>query len=503
MMRYRSTTTDRRKGLTLVEMMIALALSIFIMAILSEAFITGLNAFGNFKALADLDQRLRTAANIIRRDLKAPHFDGSRKLSECTVSGRPMPMLDGLTGLPAANGMLTAAQATALHRQLSQYRFKSPLEGFFSIEEWPNRPVGATMVFEGQDSSGRPSYRDQPSVDSTGNIVNFSDVLHFTSRLEGNEPDKFFFGRIRGDVLPGFPSPLQNIGLSGGSTRYGSPGLYTSQAAELLYFLGLDGTERLPGVTIAGGPVLTFNLYRQTYLLVPDRFSNGAQPPDDTYYGNNADNYFNGVVASPTLTVSGNDVSAHPTTTPSMAFNTMGSIQHRLNRRGSLSFRMPKHLPSLPAALEGSDLMLTNVISFDVKVFDPFAYKIPVNALNLNPSLPTHGPLTGRGAYVDIGDVLGTTVPGGVNPHPTAAGLPADGLQPLFGGPLNPAPGSEPVGFFDTGTLRFEGPPGGTTLRPQDTPATHAYPFPSIQITIRVFEPKSRQTRQITIIQDM
>ena len=106
----------RRAGLTLVEMLIALALSIFIMSILSEAFVKGLEVFGQYKALADLEQRLRTVANIIRRDLRAPHFENSKKLSECTAGGKPMPVLDGLTALP-----FTPAQALILPGSLSEY----------------------------------------------------------------------------------------------------------------------------------------------------------------------------------------------------------------------------------------------------------------------------------------------------------------------------------------------------------------------------------------------
>ena len=71
-------------------------------------------------------------------------------------------------------------------------------------------------------------------------------------------------------------------------------------------------------------------------------------------------------------------------------------------------------------------------------------------------------------------------------------------LTPVFGGPINTG---NPADAFDTGTNRLEGPIGGGTMTP--VPPSHRYPFTSIQITIRVYEPKSRQTRQITIIQDM
>ncbi len=480
-----------RAGLTLVEMLIALALSIFIMAIMSEAFVKGIEAFGNFKALADLEQRLRTVANIIRRDLKAPHFDGSKKLSECTVSGRAMPVLDGLRV-----GTYSAVEVNALLKQLAPYRFKTPAEGFFSVEEWPNRPAGATMFFEGQDSSGRPSYRDLAVFNAAGNISIPSDTLHFTSRLEGNDPDKFIYGKVRTG------SPLDGVGIgipgiSQGSSRYDIPGnnMYTSQAAELLYFLGGDGSQFTPGVTTPGGPVLTFNLYRQAWMLVPNRFSDGTSVTGDAFYS----------TGTPAQYYIDNDVSA-VNTGGTFFFNSLADVQHRVRRINAGGIRSPRLL-NLAGDLDGSDIMLTNVISFDVKVFDPFAYKIPYG-------LPGGGFASGRGAYVDIGDVVATPV-GGANPYPTAATAPGDALVPVYGNTVNTTPLVQALlptavdnTIFDTGTSRFEGAPtaAGTpaaALSPLQSPPTHLFRFTSIQITIRVYEPKSKQTRQITIIQDM
>lgn len=480
----------KRAGLTLVEMLIALALSIFIMAILSEAFVKGLEVFGQYKALADLEQRLRTVANIVRRDLRAQHFDGGKKLSELTESGKPMPMLDGLRPLP-----YNADEARILLRQLQQYRFKSPSEGFFSVEEWPNRPGAPPRIFsffEGQDSSGRPSYRDQ------------FDVLHFTSRLEGNEPDKFFYGKVRQATWlnsSGLPIPLDLAGqintppISAKSTRYDQAtfnggtgvftgnGLYTSQAAEILMFVGPDDTAILPGVGTLNGPILTFNLYRQAWLLRPSQFSDGSNVAL-------SDNY----TANPVLYPIENDVSA-ANFGGNYFYNTMGDVQHRTRRINSQAPRSPKYR-STALDLEGSDILLTNVISFDVRVFDPFAYKIPLG-------IPGGGPASGRGTYVDIGDVSSF---GGTYP-PTAASVPGDELRPVYGNTVDTLPFIPPgfldAGVFDTGTSRYEGTPGGTTLRREDSPFSHPFPFPSIQITIRVYEPKSRQTRQITIIQDM
>lgn len=479
-MRYRKIQSKPgRAGLTLVEMLIALALSIFIMSILSEAFVKGLEAFGNYKALADLEQRLRTVANIMRRDLRAPHFDGSKKLSECTASGKPMPMLDGLEA-----NQYTAIKAQALLRQLAQYKFQKPSEGFFSVEEWPNRPgtpPRITSLFEGQDSTGRPSYRDQ------------YDVLHFTSRLEGNEPDKFFYGK----VLLG--SPLDGTGSGNFLGRYDNAnnnGLYTSQAAELLYFLDNDDTQNLPGVGTANGPILTFNLYRQAWLLS----GSGFTPGDATNYNPATVGTFE----------QNNDVSAFHEAVNLNWFNTMADVQHSQRRIQRNAAPNPPYLPrTVPTTTikDGSDILLTNVISYDVKVFDPFAYKLPfdpANPASYNPASPLFAPLAGRGAYVDIGDVssMGNTY------RPTAATIPGDELKPVFGATIDTSPvlpaGVPDIGLFDTGTSRFEGTPGAPNqFSPVQTPGTHPFPFTSIQITIRVYEPKSRQTRQITIIQDM
>jgi len=483
---------QRRSGFTLVELLVALALSVFIMAILSEAFVKGLEVFSQYKVLSDLENRLRTAANILRRDLRAPHFEGNKKLSECTASGRPMPRLDGLRAATYGN----ADEVRTLLRQLEQYRFTTPKLGFFSVEEWPNRPgnpARETMFFEGADANGRPSYRD------------IYDVLHFTARLEGNGPENFFYCKVR----PG--SPLDGAGMLGGATRYDSAGntLYSTQFAEMLYFVSDDETANIPGVIsgsnqIGPGPVRTYNLHRQTLGLVPDRFSNGQTFGGDAAYAGNPQEYFRQ-----------NDVSAafNPAN-GGFYYNSMADVQHRARRRINPNYPVPD--PVLPPAnppfprlrkqvpgtiqMDGSDLLLTNVISFDVKVWDPFAYKLPMN------------PASGRGAFVDIGDVQSTNPPRlaptdagpfGPNPFPTAASVAGDLLPPVFGGAVNTFTIPE---YFDTGTSRYEGDPAVTNppqFTPARSPATHLFPFTAIQITIRVWEPRSQQTRQITIIQDM
>ena len=71
-----------RQGFTLVELMVSMALIIFIMAILSQAFVAALGVFRNLKGQGDLAEHLRAVTQILQRDLAADHFDGNRRLSD-------------------------------------------------------------------------------------------------------------------------------------------------------------------------------------------------------------------------------------------------------------------------------------------------------------------------------------------------------------------------------------------------------------------------------------
>src|SRR3954470_7819642 len=72
----RITANRRRTAFTLVEMMVSAALIIFMMYILSSAFVEGLNAFRTLKTQGDMQEKLRAAATALRTDLCRPHFDG-------------------------------------------------------------------------------------------------------------------------------------------------------------------------------------------------------------------------------------------------------------------------------------------------------------------------------------------------------------------------------------------------------------------------------------------
>src|SRR5262245_5153443 len=73
-MRHHRLAT-RRAAFTLVEMLVASALIIFMMWILATAFEKALTSFRVLKTAGDMQERLRGAATTLKRDLTLPHFD--------------------------------------------------------------------------------------------------------------------------------------------------------------------------------------------------------------------------------------------------------------------------------------------------------------------------------------------------------------------------------------------------------------------------------------------
>ena len=74
----------KRQGFTLVEMLVAMALTLFIMVILSQAFITGLDTFSQLKGIGDMEEKLRVFTNNMRNDLTLDHFEAKRRMSDPT-----------------------------------------------------------------------------------------------------------------------------------------------------------------------------------------------------------------------------------------------------------------------------------------------------------------------------------------------------------------------------------------------------------------------------------
>src|SRR5947209_19795846 len=70
-MRYQRRS---RAGFTLVEMMVATALVLVIMLIISQAFASASKTFSTMRTAGYMQERLRTGTNALKKDLGADHF---------------------------------------------------------------------------------------------------------------------------------------------------------------------------------------------------------------------------------------------------------------------------------------------------------------------------------------------------------------------------------------------------------------------------------------------
>lgn len=375
------STRQPRSAFTITELLVAMALILFIMAILSEAFVMGLESMRHLKAVGDMDAKLRGTITMICHDLEADHFDNNKGLSDQMVP---------------------------------------PTQGFFRLFQ------GSAPIVEGTDADGIPSTR---SADS---------MLHFTIKLSGLRLENFF-----------------NLSFPG------APANARSQWAEVAYFLRPTGTTS--GASPDALPL--FSLHRrQRVLYIP-----GPGQLNLNLLGNQLP-----ISMAPQLF----DVSTSPDLLNPLVvhFNSPSDLTIPVNRLGMLpspNLLDPLQLANAgilannkyPAIIDsptlqsywGIDLALTDVISFEVKIS------------------------TG-GDFMDLFD-------------------PA--LQSLIKNPAFQGPGTPKV--FDTWTsarsLLVDYSnwllPGTTLSKPLDVQVK------AIQISIRIWDPKTLKTRQVTFMQSM
>jgi prepilin-type N-terminal cleavage/methylation domain-containing protein len=402
----------RRHGFTLVEMLVATALVLFTMAILTEAFVAGLDTFSKLKAVGDMEEKLRTATTLLRRDLAADHFEGRRRLSDPSF-----------------------------------WILGTPREGFFRIVQGPPTgllPAGISLQDEASDGDGIPSRRRT------------THLLHFSVKLRGNRRESFFSANVP-PTSPLFAAT--NFFNQPADARYqDTPGIYNSQWAEVAYWLKRTGTTALPTDTASAetsiGPKPLFALYRSQFVVVPDNSSLNWSGTKIAV--NNLTTYLQ-------LLLAYNEVSckkSNPTPVTFAAgeylyFNNPSDLADPTASRRVFQATPPdpsfqldptRGLPPFDRSPRGGTLLLTDVLSFDIQILQ----KLPPNS----------------------------TVP----PPPPI--YDTNGLAQTFGD-LPPLSG----GTFDTSVAPNAQPPN--------------YLITAVQITIRVWDAKTQQARQITIVQDM
>jgi hypothetical protein len=431
-----------RRGITLVEMLVALAVTLLMMGAVVTVFGFIGERVTDSRAIIETADRLRSAGHRLREDL-----------ARITVDAIP---------------------------------WQRPEEGagYLEILEGPAR--------DARDATGTYAPANSPQA----MIGDPDDLLMFTVRSHG-EP-------YRGKYTPQAGSNLSPI--------------IESNTAEVVWFLQ-------PTVGIAANPP-TYSLCRRQMLIVPEGVLGANARLDATFY----DQY---------------DVSArvdqHRSGQVRRIANTLGDLTKRENRflhnrhyanslstaPAGLGYPWPVRyqpnappLPPLSPDRQGEDVVLTNVLSFDVQVFDPNVEMRSTGSAVVEPTdpgyknAPVNNTNPARGAYIDLGDALPGAIFGVM--APTSAAALKSGLAPkapfLYstydtwsfhyehdGIPQNPALGVDKgTNGLDDNALTN---PGVDDMSERETSPPYPYPLRGLRVKIRVYEPGTKQVREITVVQ--
>ena len=379
-----------QRGYTLVELLIAAAIALAVMAAAAALFGLFGRAASQSQAIVDMGDRMRTTTWQLRQDLAGATAD-------LTPPGRP-----------------------------------EEDAGYFELIEGPRS--------------------DRDAAEGSGDIqADTDDILLFTTRSTSGP----FVGKYGANFLE-------------------------SPAAEVAWFCRPAAEQPVPGLTL-------HNLHRRQLLVV----GYVGVPPFSTNNNSLPATAPNTSLSAAWLTY---DISLRTEgPTPFAAFfpNTLGDLTRRECRfwHDATTFPHAFQTATLDAATfngtlrEGEDIVLSNVIAFDVRIFDPEAPARLASGVAVFPGDP--GYETGdtspaaRGAYVDRTFDTWSL-------HYEQNGIDEDGDGKIDEG----ADGFDDNGddLADDAGERETSPPYPGTLR-------------GLEVRVRCYEPSSRQIRQITVRQ--
>jgi hypothetical protein len=509
----------QRQGFTIVELLVAMALTLFIMVILSQAFVAGMETFRQLKAVGDMNDRLRTASTFLRSDLRAVLLTGNQPLSQILSVPPPVagsggqgffrvwqdsPNNTATLAAPAITGPFPQSSAitTATNHTYSGGNPGTPDTVLLAdcgtgqqevIRVTTGTPGTNTFTATFQKTHTTPFplvVCEGSDPDSIASIVSTTHNLHFSINLtQLGQRREDFLSAVVGSNSPSYTSLLESYG----PTAFRDPvtHLYNSQWGEVVYFLVPNGNTTPGGVPL-------FGLYRRQVLAVNDptvqtTLNGGTVTPPrvpSTLDTNAADDntlyykYYYEVSCKPDVLNVGAGGSNF------LYFNAPGDLTIP-ERRFGMSITSPAtgglplvgpssnyprisdpitvfSDPGEAATLQGGELLVPDVVSFDVQVFAPS---------NLNP--------------VDFTYVLPNDPAKGNN------GANYNGKRVFDTWSQEPASTINPYDYSGYATAG-----GGPTNLPQGTAGVIPV-ITGIQAIIRIWDFKTQKTRQITVIQDM
>ncbi len=465
-MKTRMNSPKHRRGITLIELMITMLISLVILLAMVRAFRIASSQMASGRATIEMAGQLRSAGELLRTDLE-----------NITVPLRPV----------------------ALETQADGYfeYIEGPDTDAFEIVAGVFEPIAAGM--------------NVPAISGASYLGDHDDILAMTIRSE-TQP---FQGR--------WVNPVSGLSET-----------VESYVAEVIWWIkhyDIDpdgGGPLFPDGEVQYSENLT--LLRRVLLIRPDLTSAYASNDIASYYRDN-------------------DVSIRPARTgifiaPVMT-NSLADLTRRENRfshNGNVDPGFPhSFIPGVLSARalqgerQGEDVMLTGVSAFDVKVFSPNAEIQQAAEQVISPADPgfdnnflVSGTVTrNEGAYVDLGyNIAIAPLP---LPFSSAVLFPSNAWfsgAPDINSQLNTAAGLQSIGFTwctwsphyeydgvnqDSGddAIIDQGADGvdndnrnGTDDDGErETKPPYPHPIRSLQITFRLIEKGTGQSRQLTVRQ--
>jgi Tfp pilus assembly protein FimT len=396
-------THHSRAGFTLVELLVAAALTVLIMAIMATAFQQGMSTLSHLKSVVGLSEQLRSAETIIRNDLEAVHLEAE--------DGTPVRVSD-----PRLGGAI----------------WNSPGKGYFQVLQNSVMKQNYTNTLPNYDAAMTSNYTHVQEGTEDGILaVRATDHSIFMAvKRKANSKEDVFYGEA-----PFIPQLLSQSLVDFASA--GAPAnQFISEWAEIGLFLvpnGLISVNDDPNAK----PLTLYTLVRRQRVLAKNAYKLplkvGVTPKywRDNFPETSISTIPNYLVSPPGLSAFVNDPAT--ITDPrnrlltDWDYTPMIPAQYQVPTKLDVMFPNRSILPTtMPQDKVGTDILLTNVISMQVRMmFNDYTSStaaLTFTGAKFFEELPavctTVSPITNTTTFPrshDTGSAF-STVPNGMNP---------------------------------------------------------------------------------------
>ena len=270
-----------RGGFTLVELLVSVALTVFMLTLFATLFSAGNDAVRVARGTGEIERSLQGAIMKLRRDLQFVYIGDNVSLGKAFSAADQIPS----AGYFTIEENMPASPPYYLSDEDAASKLADPLKSF--VQAIQNRIVQAPVGYTGKP---KPTTMYRQGIDERGLPVevDVDDVLAFTVKLTGNSPENIMYGKVPiGSILDSDLDP---------GSRFDQPdnGIFTSPYAEVAYFLRPNRPYTVaeisrPALGSDDGKIptpATYTLYRRELLLLSPQQRNQVEKRIDAESGN-------------------------------------------------------------------------------------------------------------------------------------------------------------------------------------------------------------------------